>query len=143
MSVEQNLSIVYRWVEEAWNQGDFSSSSMLYPATYVMHDVSTPAPVEGPQALAGFISVMRKAYPDLRMTVEQTIAEGEKVAWSFRVVGTQLSELMGIPPSGQKIDITGMVFSTFDHGKWVEDFTNWDQLGMLRQIGAIPAPAGH
>jgi steroid delta-isomerase-like uncharacterized protein len=142
MSAEQNKSIVYRWVTEAWNQGNFSSVQALYPASYLLHDVSSPVAVQGPQGLVQFIGVMRQAYPDLRMNVTQTAAEGELVAWSFHFVGTQTGELIGIPASGRKVEIDGMVFSRFEQGKWVEDYTNWDQLGMLRQIGAIPAPAG-
>jgi steroid delta-isomerase-like uncharacterized protein len=141
MSAEQNKSIVYRWVEEAWNHGNFSSAQSLYPSTYTLHDSSTPEPVVGPHALAAFIGVFRSGIPDLHMTVEQMVAEGEVVSWRFKVEGTQTGELFGTPPSGNRVVVTGTVTSRFENGKWAEDYSNFDLFGLLSQIGAIPAPA--
>lgn len=140
MSAEQNKSIVYRWVEEAWNHGDFSQAAKLYPAGYTLNDTSSPVPFKGPEGLRGFISAFRTAMPDLHMTIEQIVAEGDYVAWRFRVEGTQTGELQGIPPSGRPVDVTGTVVSRFAGSHWVEDYSNADQLGLLRQIGVIPQP---
>jgi steroid delta-isomerase-like uncharacterized protein len=141
MSAEQNKSIVYRWVEQAWNHGDFSSAAALYVPTYQLHDDTAPVPVNSPDALAEFIKTFRRAMPDLRMTVEQLIAEGEMVAWRFRVTGTQTAELLGIPPTNRPVSISGTVTSRFQNGQWAEDYANWDVYSMLRQLGAIPENA--
>ncbi len=140
MSAEQNKSIIYRWVEAAWNHGDFSTASQLYPPTYALHDTSATTPFQGPEGLIGFIRTFRAAMPDLRMTIEEIVAEGDAVAWRFRVQGTQTGALQGIPPSGRPVDVTGSVFSRFENGRWVEDTSNADQLSMLRQMGLIPQP---
>ena len=140
MSAEQNKSIVYRWVEAAWNHGDFSQAGQLYPAEYLLHDTSSPAPIRGSAGLCGFISAFRSAMPDLHMTIEQIVAEGDSVAWRFRVQGTQTGALQAIPASGRKVDITGEVFSRFKDGLWVEDYSNADQFTMLIQLGVIPPP---
>jgi len=141
MSAEQNKSIVYRWVEDAWNHGDFSQAPSLYPADYVLHDTSSPEPFRGPEGLRGFITAFRTAMPDLHMTIEQIVAEGDCVAWRFQCQGTQTGPLQTIPPSGRRAVVTGTVMSRFAGGHWVEDYSNADQLGMLVQFGVIPALA--
>jgi steroid delta-isomerase-like uncharacterized protein len=141
MSVEQNKSIIYRWVEEAWNQGNFSSSRALYPAGYQLHDDTLPSPVIGPDALGEFIKTFRRGMPDLRMTVEQAVGEGDLAIWRFRVTGTQTEEIFGIQPTRRKVAVSGMVMSRFEQGRWMEDYSNWDLYTMLRQLGAIPEPA--
>ena len=141
MSAEQNKSIVYRWVEEAWNQGNFSSARTLYPADYQLHDDTLPAPVIGPDGICEFVRGFRTGAPDIRLSIEQVVAEGNFVAWSFRVKATQTGMLLGIPPTNRQISITGMVLSRFENGKWVEDHANWDVFTMLRQLGVIPQPA--
>jgi predicted ester cyclase len=69
------------------------------------------------------------------------VAEGDKVAWRWRITGTHSGDLMGIPPTGKPINITGIVVSRFAQGKWAEDYVNWDTLGMFQQIGVVPAMA--
>jgi len=140
MSAEQNKSIVYRWVEAAWNKGDFSMADQLYPSEYLLHDTSAPVPFQGPSGLGGFISAFRTAMPDLHMTIVQIVAEGDMVAWRFRAQGTQTGALGPIPATGRAVDITGEVFSRFSNGRWVEDYSNADQFTMLRQLGIIPQP---
>jgi steroid delta-isomerase-like uncharacterized protein len=141
MAGEENKAIVRRWVAEAWNDGDFSSAADLYPPEYVLHFGSGPAQ-HGSEGLVGFIQAYRSAFPDLRMTIEDLIAAGDKVVWRIVTSGTQQGELMGIPPSGQFMSVGAIVISRFAGGQWVEDWVNNDDLGLLQQIGAIPAPAG-
>jgi steroid delta-isomerase-like uncharacterized protein len=139
MAGEENKAIVRRWVAEAWNNGDFSSAAELYPPEYVLHFGSAPES-RGSAGLVGFIQAYRSAFPDIRMTIEDLIAEGDKVVWRIVTTGTQHGALMGIPPSGQGIRVGAIVVSRFAGGKWVEDWVNNDDLGLLQQIGAIPTP---
>lgn len=136
MSAEENKATIRRWVEAAWNNGDFSETAQMYSANYVIHDPA--GPIQSPEGLEGFIRAYRQGMPDLHFTVEDMVAEGDKVAWRFTVRGTQTGELMGIAPTGKQAIVAGMVVSRFADGKWVEDWSNYDALGMLQQLGVIP-----
>ena len=83
----------------------------------------------------------RSAFPDLRFTIEDMIAEGDKVATCWRAAGTHQGELMGIAPTGKRVEVIGMIVSRFAGGKIVEDLEVMDTLGLLQQLGAIPEAA--
>jgi steroid delta-isomerase-like uncharacterized protein len=136
MSSQENKASIQRWVEEAWNSGNFASAGEMYAANYILHD--TTGPVSGAEGLKQFITVFRTGFPDLHFTIEDMIAEGDKVAWRYTARGTHQGELMGIPPTGKPVAVTGMVYSRFANGKWAEDWSNFDALGMLQQLGVIP-----
>jgi steroid delta-isomerase-like uncharacterized protein len=137
MSEEENKATIRSWVEEAWNKGNMAIADNMYTATYVLHDAS--GPIDGPTGLAQFIAMFRMAFPDLHMTIEDQITEGDKVAWRFTVRGTHHGEFMGISPTGKPVTVTGTVISRFVDGKWQEDWSNFDALGMLQQLGVIPS----
>jgi steroid delta-isomerase-like uncharacterized protein len=141
MSAEQNKSIVYRWVEGGWNEGNLALVDELYTADYMIHDPSTPDFPGGQAAFKQFVANLQTGYPDIHVTIEDMMAEGDKVVWRWRITGTHTGELMGIPPTGKSIKISGIVISRFANGKWAEDYVNWDTLGMLQQIGVVPAMA--
>ena len=140
MSAEQNKSIVRRWVEAAWNSGDYSSAKSLYPERYVHHPAGQPDQ-HGPEGLTGFIAMFRRGIPDLHLSIEEMVAEGEKVAWRFTARGTMNGELFGFPPTGKSAAVTGTVVSRFEDGQWVEDYSIFDALGLLQQFGLIPTAA--
>ncbi len=140
MSAEQNKSIVRRWVEAAWNNGDFSSAASLYPASYVHHPSGLPDQ-NGPDGITQFIGMYRRGMPDLRLTVDDLVAEGDKVTWRFTARGTMTGELFGFAPTDKIAATTGTVFSRFEDGQWVEDYSVYDALTLLQQLGIIPMPA--
>ncbi len=80
----------------------------------------------------------RTAFPDIHFTVEDQIAEGDKLVTRFTITGTHKGELMGIPPTGVHITMTGMIFDLNVGGKILEGWANTDALGMLQQLGVIP-----
>ena len=82
----------------------------------------------------------RQAFPDLHVTVEDLIAEGDRVAARLRFRGTHLGELDGIAPTGRRVDCTGIVISRIEEGKISEDWANFDDLGMMQQLRLIPEP---
>jgi predicted ester cyclase len=89
-----------------------------------------------------FIRALREGIPDLDCPVEEVVAEGNRVAGRFSMRGTHNGTLFGIPATGKSVDVGVMVIARFDEaGKWVEDSASWDQLGMMQQLGVIPAPA--
>jgi steroid delta-isomerase-like uncharacterized protein len=140
MSTEQNKATVRAWVEAAWNQGNLSMADGLYAADYVYHDPASPTEVRGVEGIKGLVTMYRTAMPDLRFTIEDMIAEGDKVVWRWTVRGTHRGPLMGIPATGRSGTVTGIIITRFANGKWQEDYNNWDTLGMLQQFGVIPTP---
>lgn len=140
MSSEQNKAIVTRAIEEPW-KGNLAVVDELVASDYVGHDPASPEPLRGPEGVKEFIATYRAAFPDAQITVKQQLAEGELVAtrWSGR--GTHEAELLGIQPTGKQVTVSGLTISRLSGGKIVEEFQNWDTLGMLQQLGAIPEMA--
>jgi steroid delta-isomerase-like uncharacterized protein len=137
---ETNKTVSRRLVEEAFNQGKYDAIDELVAPTYVNHDPAT-GDVKGPQGTRELIDGYRSAFPDLKITIEEQIAEGDLVATRWTAKGTHRGELLGIAPTGKESTVTGLTIDKIKNGKLVESWNNWDTLGMLRQLGAIPAMA--
>ena len=135
---EENKAIVRQQEEELFTQGNLDAADEVYAPDYVGHDPSNPEEVRGLQAAKQAAADYRRAFPDLRVTVEDLIAEGDKVAARLRVRGTHLGDLNGIAPTGRRVDFTGIVMSRVEGGRIAEDWANFDDLGMMRQLGVIP-----
>ena len=136
---EESKALVGRFVEEAFNRGSLDVADEIYAPGFVSHE--SAGPVErSPEYVKGFVRAYRDAFPDGRTTVETVISESDRVAyrWSFR--GTHEGELMGIPPTGERVTITGITVDRLSGGKIEEEWNIFDQLGLLRQLGAIPGP---
>ena len=135
---EQNKSNVRRLFEEVWNQGHVTVADELFTPTYTHHDSSTPDVGRGPESEKKRVTLYRNAFPDLRLTIEDIIAEGETVVarWSCR--GTHKGDLNGIAPTGKQFNITGVSIARFTNGKMFEGFVNWDALGLMQQLGVVP-----
>jgi steroid delta-isomerase-like uncharacterized protein len=136
---EENKALVQRFVEEAFNRGNLDVADEIYAPGFVSHE--SDGPVErSPEYVKQFVGTYRGAFPNGHTTVEDYIAEGDRVAyrWTFR--GTHRGELMGIPPTGEQVAITGITVDRISGGKIGEEWNNFDRLGMLQQLGAAPAP---
>jgi predicted ester cyclase len=141
MTAEDNATSYRRWFDEGCSRGNVDLADELYSPDYVSHSLGPdfPPTVDG---LKAFIRSLREGIPDLSCPVDQVIAEGDRVAGRFALKGTHNGTLLGIPATGKKVDVGAMVIARFDEaGNWVEDWANWDQLGLLQQLGVIPAPA--
>lgn len=139
MSTEQNKAVAHRWYEEVFSAGKLELVNELIAPDFVEHDASNPSlDREGVKQL---VSMYRGAYPDLHITVEDVITEGDKVVARFTARGTHRGPLMGIPPTGKQVTVTAIDILRFENGKIVEHWGNQDLLGMMQQLGAIPAPA--
>ena len=124
-------------VERYWRTGDADAFDEVVASDFVHHAPGLPPDLEGmKQALPMF----RAAFPDMRLTVEDMIAEGDKVVDRVTVRGTHEGELMGIPASGKQVEFMETHISRIADGKIVERWGEWDALGMMQQIGAVPAP---
>jgi steroid delta-isomerase-like uncharacterized protein len=110
----------------------------VYADDIVMHEPDED--VRGIEGLKQYVSMIRSALPDLHLTLEDDIAEGNKVVSRWRAQGTHQGELMGIAPTGNQVAITGITIHRIEDGKIVEEWENWDALGLMQQIGAVASP---
>ena len=134
-----NKELSRRILEEVWNNRNLDAVDDLIAADFVQHDPQAPAAVRGSEAYKQFVRYYLDAFHDLRFTVEDQISEGQNVATRWTVTGTHNGDLRGIAATGHRISLTGMTCSRVVDGKFVESWSNWDTLGMLQQLGAIPA----
>jgi steroid delta-isomerase-like uncharacterized protein len=130
-----NKAIMRRVLEVGINRHDIGLIAELYP-NCVYHSPAT-GDLKG-EAYKQFVASLFVAFPDGRWTIEDQLAEGEKVITRWTFVGTHRGMFMGIPPSGRKIAITGMCIDRIVDGRIVEEWEEWDSLGMMRQLGVIP-----
>ena len=135
MSTEQNKAVVRRFVEEVINKHNLAKIDELFNTDYVNH---TPGLPPGREAEKQLNSVSFAAFPDARVTIEDLVAEGDKVAARVSYRGTPTGDFMGIPPTGKQFIVTGAgVFRVAD-GKIAEQWSNLDMLSLMQQLGAIP-----
>jgi steroid delta-isomerase-like uncharacterized protein len=139
MSADTNKEIVRRLGVEPW-EGNLGVIDELVASNYVGHDPAMPNQ-QGPEGIKEFITGYLAAFPDGRITIDDQFASGDLVATRWMGRGTQTGELMGIPPTGKQVTITGITISRVENGKVVEEWTNWDMLGMLQQLGVVPQMA--
>jgi steroid delta-isomerase-like uncharacterized protein len=132
---DKNKKIARRAWEEVINKGNMSAVAELYDASYVYH---TDPTVAGPDGVKTMVTTYRTAFPDLHLTLEDVLAEGDKVVVRFTAKGTHRGDLMGIAPSGKVVTVKGISIVRIAGGKIVEEWEHFDDLGMMKQIGAIP-----
>ena len=102
-----------------------------------------PEPLRGPAGFLAIVEMMRGGFPDIQWTLEDMVAEGDKVAARFTIRGTHRGPFFGVPPTGKAIVGQSTSFYRLAGGQIVEDHGLPDMLGILRQIGAVPTPASH
>jgi steroid delta-isomerase-like uncharacterized protein len=134
VSAEDNKAIFRRIVEEGFNKGNMSVLDELVAANHVNHTDN----VHGPEEYKRFITMYRAAFPDLHMAIDLQIAEGDKVVNRWTTRATHRGNLMGIPPTGKQVTVTGTHIARIVGGKIVEEWGNMDALGMMQQLGVIP-----
>ena len=135
---EQNKTVVRRTFEDLWNKGNLSLADEFFAPTYDHHDPSTPDVGRGPESEKKRATLYRNAFPDLRLTVEGLIAEGETVVARWSCHGTHKGELNGIAPTGKQFTISGITVGRLANGKIAESYVSWDALGLMQQLGVIP-----
>ena len=137
MSTETNKALARRWIEEVWNKGELSLIEELIAPSYVLHDPTRPG-LKGREGIRESITGFRAAFPDLHFTLEDQLAEGDQVVIRYTVRGTHRGPVMGIPATGTHGTLTGIDIYRISHGKIEEAWSNWDTLGMLRQMDILP-----
>jgi steroid delta-isomerase-like uncharacterized protein len=138
MSVEQNKAVLRRGAEAFNNRDDRSGWLDIHDSAVLAHGLGPePLDLEG---LERFYGGLWTAFPDLHISADDLIGEGDKVAWRLTVHGTHRAEFRGVPATGLEVTFGAQYIFRLHDGKIVERWTNFDRLGVLVQLGAIPAP---
>jgi len=139
MSAEDNKALVRRYFEDAWNKHNPALVDEIYASDFVDRSPDIPGIAHTRDGLKQFMGVYLRAFPDADITIEDQLVEGDRVVTRWTGRGTQTGEFMEMPPSGKKVAVPGVQIDRFSGGKIVEEWTLFDQLGMLQQLGAVPA----
>lgn len=140
MEYETYKAIVRRLYTEAFNHGgDLAAIDEFIAVDFVDH-AAPPGLPPGREGFKVLVTAWRSAIPDIWFTVDTVVAEGDTVALAWTGGGTQNGELMGIPPTGRQGRLSGMTFNRIADGRIVERWGNSDDLGLLQQLGVMPAP---
>jgi steroid delta-isomerase-like uncharacterized protein len=138
MSME-NKTIVHRLYEEVWNKRKLEVVDELISPSHALQDPIVSGSQVGPELYKRRVVELTTGFPDLRFTIEDTIAEKEKFVVSWIISGTHKGEFMEIPATGRKISVEGITIHHIRNGKILDSYARWDALGLMRQLGVIPA----
>ena len=125
---------------DVWEQGNIDLLDELLAHEYVNHTLATPELPSGPEGVKEVVSMLRSGVPDLKVVIEDMIAEGDRVATRYALEGTHGGDLFGVAPTGRHLTIKSMTVERLSGGKIVEHWRVTDELDMMRQLGAIGTP---
>ena len=134
MSLEQNKAIARLFVEEVLSKGQYHRFDDLTAPNYIDHNL--PPGVTARMGISGF----RAGFPDTQFTINDMVAEGDKVVVRYELRGTHTGNFLGIPPTGRTFHMTGMSMYRIIGGKISESWVQYDQLGLMQQLGLVPMP---
>jgi len=141
MSVKEIKALERRWFEES-NKGKAAGMTVineLHATDYVFHS-GTGKDIRGLKDYKQFMSETYRAFPDLHVTIDDMVVEGDKVAIRWTLTGTHKGEIEGISPTNKKITIRGISIERVVGGKFVETWERYDTLGFMQQLGVVPTP---
>jgi steroid delta-isomerase-like uncharacterized protein len=130
-------AIVRRWFEEVWNKGRMSAIDEMASADVIGHGQAQHGVDIGLRELRPFVEKLRQAFPDVYITIHATVEQGENVVARWTATMTHRGEFLGIAATGRRVTVTGTTMLRIVNGKIVEAWDNWDQLGLLVQLGAM------
>ena len=136
---EENKAIARRDMEEILNQKNLSVADEIYSSEYVRHDPADPQEVRGIDGYKQLIAMYLTAFPDLHFTIDEMIAEGDKVVCRWTGSGTHQGPMGDIEPTGKQVTITGTGIYRIAGGKILEEWLNWDTLGLMQQLEVVPS----
>ncbi|HET6320186.1 MAG TPA: ester cyclase [Chloroflexota bacterium] len=139
MSAEDNKSIILRWLQ-AFNERDWATEAAYRAPDYVAYLAGAPGPLDG-AGWDGFMSAFSAGLPDAQISVEAMVAERDLVASRWTITGTHSGTFQGVPATGRQVTMAGIEISRVVDGKIVEHWAQFDVLGVLQQIGALPVAA--
>ncbi len=136
---EENKALIRRWFEEVWNKGRAEAIAEMLAADAVVHGLSDDAakPLRGPAGFLPFHTQFREAFPEIKVIVEDAIAEGDKVVARCSVRGKHTGDSLGFEATQAQVEFTGIAIVRVKDGKLVEAWNNFDFMKMYQQLGAI------
>jgi steroid delta-isomerase-like uncharacterized protein len=138
--LDQNKDLARRFYEECWNQGKVDRLDQYVSRDCRYHDPVFPSLAPGVDSLKNHINMCRKAFPDLRFSLDDMIAERDEVVVHWTAHGTQEGQFLGVPPTRKIASVSGTSIYRFKNQKTVEQFVDWNALTLLEQLGAAMAP---
>jgi steroid delta-isomerase-like uncharacterized protein len=140
---ERNRTVVRRWFEEVWNQGSEAAIDELFATEGLAHGLGdSELDVRGPSEFKPFVATIRGSFPDIHFQLQDLVSEGDRVAIRMTFSGTHKGPGLGVPPTGRRVSVQGIIIVRIVDGQIVEGWNSYDQLGLLRQIGALPGAGG-
>ena len=141
MSVEENVALMRRWFKEVWNEGKTQTIyELLSPDAIGIGQLEDGGQLRGPAEFLPLVERIRGAFPDINMVVEDALGAEDKVVLRWSATMTHHGDHLGMPASGKRVRMTGITIARIADKKIIEGWDNWDQLGMLKQIGAYASP---
>lgn len=142
MATKQTNKELVRRYYELFQEEDFDALEEVLASDYTVHGVPGPEEGEltGRDAIEGYLQEYLQAFPDLTATLEEVVAEGDMVAYRATITATHEGEFMGMPPTGEKVNVDGEGFFRIEEGKIAEAWPQMDTLGMLQQLGVVELP---
>jgi len=142
MSTEQNKALVRQMVEEMFNRGNIGRADEFLAPDFVEREELPPGIPRDREGVKQLTAMLRGAFPDFRATIDDMVAEGDKVVMRMTWRGTHKGEFMGIPPTGKSVSFGVIDIIRIAGGKFVEHWGQMDTMSLMQQLGAIPTPPG-
>lgn len=143
MSTKQkNKEIIRRFVNDVFNEKRLDRIDDYMAENYVEHTPAAPEAIKGRGSIREHYAGTHTAFPDFEVRIEDLIAEGNKVVQRSQQVGTHEGEFMNVPPTENRINVSGIVIYQIEDGKIVESWVQADMMGMMQQLGVLDGPGG-
>lgn len=140
-TLEENKKLIRMFIEEAVNKGNLAAADEYFTPDYVSHIPGAPPLPPGPGAFKQVMAAWRKAFPDWHMTIEELLADGDKVCNRFTTTGTHKAKLWGIAATNKSMVVKGIEIHRIAGGKVAESWICDDVPSIMQQLGVVPRPA--
>ncbi len=140
MAAEHNKDLIVRFVEELFNRGNMDIVGEIFAPDFIDHEQLPPGIPNGSEGVKVLTTMLRSAFPDFKATIDDILAEGDKVVIRMTWSGAQKGEFMGVPATGKRVSFGVIDIIRINNGKLVEHWGQMDSMSLMQQLGAIPAP---
>jgi steroid delta-isomerase-like uncharacterized protein len=141
MAVEKNIGLMRRWFQEVWNEGNIETiHELLAPDAIAVGQLEDRKELRGAGAFVAFVKSLLESFPDMKIKVEDVFGSEDEVVVRWSSTMTHSKDHLGMPATGKEIRLTGITIARIQNEKIVAGWDSWDQLGMLKQIGAYVSP---
>jgi steroid delta-isomerase-like uncharacterized protein len=140
MAAEQNKALIVQFVEELFNRGNVGIVGEIFAPDFIEREQLPPGIPNGREGVKVLTTMLRSAFPDFKATIDDILAEGDKVVIRMTWSGTQKGEFMGVPATDKRVSFGVIDIIRITNGKLVEHWGQMDSMSLMQQLGAIPAP---